>query len=441
LRRRPKPFRTNPLRRANGLALATWCVCLLSLAGWRTLLAEELRAGCARLDITPAQPVTLAGYASRKDLSRGVHDPLSARVVALEQSGQRLVLVSVDNLGFYNGTAAPLRKAILEACGLKPAELFLCAIHTHSAPALTLDSEKGHTNNVQYTQTLQGKLVEAVRNALDRLAPAQVGVGAGSCPVGANRREVVQGTDGKTKIVLGRNPSVHTDREVQVLKLARPGQNQLAGALFAYATHSTSLGPGNYLVSGDVHGLAEQFLENYLGADVVAPGFAGASGDIDPWFRIKPDFKTNNAWLPEPVLLGTFLGEEVAHVLEGIQGFATNTAIKTNFKAVELPAKPRGEAQPAASLTLPFNLTVGRVGEIAFVGLGGEVFNEIGKAIKSASPFPRTFIFTHCNGAAGYLPTRPSYPQGGYEVQSSSFAPGADELLLQETTRLLRELQ
>ncbi len=417
------------------------CVCLLGWPGWHPVLAEELRAGCARIDVTPPQPVTLAGYASRTELSRGVHDPICARAAAFEQSGHRLVLVSVDTCGFYGGTAAPFRNAILEASGLNPAELFLCAIHTHSAPALALDSERGHPNNVEYTRMLQGKLVEAVRSALDRLAPVQIGFGSGACPVGANRREVVQASDGKTQIVLGRNPLVPIDREVQVLKLVRPGQGQAAGALFAYATHSTSLGPRNYLISGDVHGLAEQFLENYLGADVVAPGFAGASGNIDPWFRVTPDFKTNNGWMPAPVLLGTFLGEEVARVLEATKGFETNTAIKTSLKVVDLRAKARNGAEPPANPTLPFTLTVGRVGDIAFVGLGGEVFNEIGQAIKSASPFRHTFILTHCNGAAGYVPTRPSYPEGGYEVQTSPFAPGADEVLLQEATRMLKELQ
>jgi hypothetical protein len=75
------------------------------------------------------------------------------------------------------------------------------------------------------------------------------------------------------------------------------------------------------------------------------------------------------------------------------------------------------------------------------VGLGGEVFNEFGKAIKSASPFRTTFVMTHCNGAGGYVLTRPSYEEGGYEVQSSPFAPGAGEQLVEEVTRLLRELK
>jgi hypothetical protein len=60
-----------------------------------------------------------------------------------------------------------------------------------------------------------------------------------------------------------------------------------------------------------VPGLAEQFVEKILGSDVVAPVFIGASGNIDPWYRVLPGFNTEPGWVPEPVLLGTFLGEEV----------------------------------------------------------------------------------------------------------------------------------
>ena len=210
---------------------------------------HPLRAGTSRIEITPTLPVTLAGYESRKELSRGVHDPLSARAVAFNQGSNHLVLVSIDNLGFYNGTAEPLRQAVLDACRLRPSELFLCAIHTHSAPTLTLNPEKGHPNNVEYTKWLQGKLVKVVRSALERLAPVQVGVGSGSSPVGANRREVVQDNTGKTKTVLGRNPSLLTDREVQVLKITRTDRDELAGVLFAYPeggyeVQSSAFAPG-----------------------------------------------------------------------------------------------------------------------------------------------------------------------------------------------------
>lgn len=414
---------------------------LFLTAGLSSAQDGPLRAGMSRIDITPTLPVTLAGYASRKELSQEVHDPLSARAVAFEEGSHHLVLVSIDNLGFYNDTAEPLRRAVLDACRLRPSELFLCAIHTHSAPTLTLNPEKGHSNNVEYTKWLEERLVEVVRSALDRLSAVRVGVGSGSSPVGANRREVVQDNAGKTRIVLGRNPAVLTDREVQVLKFTRPDRDELEGVLFAYATHSTSLGPRNDLISGDVHGLAEQFLEKYLGAGVVAPGFAGASGDIDPWFRILPGFNTSNGWIPEPVLLGTMLGEEVVQVQSRIQNGFTNGSIRTAIQSLELPrqANREAEASPAES-PASFVMTVGCVGDIAFVGLGGEVFNEIGLAIKQASPFPHTFIFTHCNGAAGYVPTGPSYPEGGYEVQSSPFAPGADLRLVDEAKRMLSAL-
>jgi hypothetical protein len=427
---------------SQALTVLLWMTCLILPRSVPAAAEDVLRAGVARIEITPTQPVTLAGYASRTNVSQGVHDPLSARVVAFAHGDRKLVLVSVDNLGFYNGTANPLRQAVLEACRLAPPELFLCAIHTHSAPTLTLDVQKGHPNNVAYTKWLQGKLVEVVRQALDRLAPVQLGVGAGSSPVGVNRREVSQDNAGKSRIVLGRNPWAVTDREAQVLKVARAEGSDPLAVLFAYATHSTSLGPNNYLVSGDVHGLAAQFLEKYLGAEVVAPGFAGASGNIDPWVRVLPEFRTNNGWVPEPVLMATMLGEEVGRVLERIKNSATNGPIRTVFKSIELPGKPRGQTQATgAGQSATFNVTVGRVGDIAFVGLGGEVFNELGKAIKSASPFRSTFLMTHCNGAAGYVPTRPSYEEGGYEVQTSPFAPGAGEQLVEETTRMLQELK
>lgn len=108
---------------------------------------------------------------------------------------------------------------------------------------------------------------------------------------------------------------------------------------------------------------------------------------------------------------------------------------------MELPGKPRGESatKPDAPPS-SFPISVARVGEVAFVGLGGEVFCEFGKAIKAASPFPHTFVLTHCNSWAGYVPTQSSYAEGGYEVLTSPFALGAGERLVEEVRKLLREL-
>ncbi len=426
------------------LAAATGATVALQAAEQSVAVAAEpadvLRAGTATTDITPAKPVMLAGYSSRKDLSQGVHDPLSARVIAFQQNGKKLVLVSTDIVGFYGGTAASMRKAILGACDLQPAELFLAAIHTHSAPIVSL-GENVHPNNVEYTKWLETRLVAAVREALAHTVPVRIGFGSGSSPVGVNRREFVKDAAGKTRVQLGRNPAVLTDREVQVLRVSRTDTGGVAAVVFAYATHSTAMGPHNYLVSGDVHGLAAQFLEKYLADGVVSPAFAGASGDIDPWVRVLPKFHTEKGWIPEAVLMGTMLGEEVAQVQDGIKKPSPSGPIKTAFKTLALPIKQRVKVDASDGAESPeFNLTAGRVGDVAVVGLGGEVFNDIGKAIKAASPFPHTLIITHCNGAAGYLPTKEACPDGGYGVDNSPFAPEAAEMVVKEAVQMLRGL-
>jgi hypothetical protein len=399
-----------------------------------------LKAGVARIDITPDKPVTLSGYASRKGLSTGVHDPLSARVLAFEAGGRRLVLVSVDIIGFYGGTDEYLRSALLKECNLQPAELFLTAIHTHAAPSPTTDRERGHANNVAYMEALKGKLIEVVLQALGRMESASLGLGVGYCPVGSNRRELRINDNGESSIVLGRNPYGPADKEVLVMKVAKADGAPLAVA-FDYATHGTSLGFDNYTISGDVLGLAEQFVEKILGANVVVPAFAGASGNIDPWYRVLPGFNTEPGWVPEPVLLGTFLGEEVVHVYRDIKQTGSADKIATGYVTLQLPAKPGDDVSANKKPgTAPFVVSVARVGDVAFVGLGGEVLTEIGLAIKAGSPCGHTFVITHCNGAAGYLAPKELHVQGGYEVKSSHFAPQAADVVIREAIRMLHEL-
>jgi len=267
---------------------------------------KVLLAGTAKIDITPKKPVKMAGYAGRTELSQGVHDPLSARVIAFKNNDKRLVLVSTDLIGFSDGTAEPFRKIILDEFKLEPSELFLSGIHTHAGPSLTIDKEKGHPHNLEYTESLKGTLIEAIRKALDNMCPVHIGVGSGYSPVGANRRELKFDSLGNSSIKLGRNPYGPTDKEVLVMKVATispqtcaggqalptGGRAKIIAAIFDYATHATCLGAKNYIISGDVLGLAEQFVEKILGEEVIAPAFTGASGNIDPWFRVLPTINT-----------------------------------------------------------------------------------------------------------------------------------------------------
>ncbi|OHB74680.1 MAG: hypothetical protein A2Z25_09410 [Planctomycetes bacterium RBG_16_55_9] len=406
--------------------------------------AEEhvgsLRAGVAKVDITPEKPVKMSGYSGRTGLSQGVHDPLSARVVAFESGGKRLVLVSTDLIGFYSGTSKHVRELLAKKFDLDPSELFLSAIHTHAGPAPTIDEEKGHPNNVEYTKNLADKLVEAVGKALGQMEPVRIDTAVGHSMVGSNRRKLVFDKAGNSSIVLGRNPYGVTDKEVLVMKVAKP-DGQVLAAVFDYAVHGTSLGSKNYIISGDVLGLAEQFVEEILGHDTIAPTFAGASGNINPWVRATRGFDTEPGWIPEPVLSGTMLGEEVVTVLRDIDGGATSGEIKTACATLELPGKRKEEITVAKDCPpTSLNVIVARVGEIGFVGIGAEVLTEIGMAIKAGSPYKHTFVITHCNGSVGYLPPEHLYVEGGYEIKSSPFAPQAAKMVVKQAVAMLHGL-
>jgi neutral ceramidase len=401
-----------------------------------------LRAGIAKIDITPDMPVMLYGYASRNSLSEGIHDRLYARAVVFENSGNKFVLISTD-IGSYNDSIYnEIKKSFKEKLKIKDSELFLAAIHSHSAPGTSLNTRKMHINNVQYTQALKQKLLDVTGAAINNLKQVNTGLGVGYSPVGSNRREMT--SDGS--IDLGRNPYGPTDKEVLVLKMTDP-DGKSVGAIFDYATHATSLGPGNMLISGDVLGISAQFVEQILGKDFVSPVFAGASGDIDPWYRILPSFNTENGWIPETVLLGTLLGEEVVHVFRDIKNTSPGGEISSAIETIECPRKnldEKDEELPALDkqTTVPVTITAAHIGDdVAFISFNVEMLTQIGMAIKAGSPFKHTFIITHCNGSSGYLPPAELYKEGGYEINSTHFAIGSDEIVIKKALRMLYDLK
>jgi len=83
-------------------------------------------------------------------------------------------------------------------------------------------------------------------------------------------------------------------------------------------------------------------------------------------------------------------------------------------------------------------ISLGR--DLAWVALPGEIFTELGMAIKKASPFPYTVVVELANDSLGYIPDRDSYPQGAYEVESARCAAGSGEMLVEAALALLGEL-
>ncbi len=78
--------------------------------------------------------------------------------------------------------------------------------------------------------------------------------------------------------------------------------------------------------------------------------------------------------------------------------------------------------------------------DVAIVFLPGEVFVELGIAIKAASPFATTLVIELTSDAPGYLPTRKAFAEGSYETVNSRIAPGGGEAMVETAVELLREL-
>ena len=90
------------------------------------------------------------------------------------------------------------------------------------------------------------------------------------------------------------------------------------------------------------------------------------------------------------------------------------------------------ETQPAGR-TIDTEIQAMAIGDTAWVGIPGELFVEIGLAIKKASPFRHTMIYGYTNDSVGYLPTRDAFPQGGYGVAWTSRVDERAEALIVQT--------
>ena len=101
------------------------------------------------------------------------------------------------------------------------------------------------------------------------------------------------------------------------------------------------------------------------------------------------------------VSMGQFLGEEVMHVMRGMERMESSIQIDGRQKTVQCPGRERtdsgraglpGTYKEAGPVSIRLGLV--RLGDIAIGAVNAEVFNLIAQRLKRESPYARTIMAT-----------------------------------------------
>lgn len=422
------------------------------------------KAGIAAIDITPSVPVQMAGYAARTKPYERVNDHLFAKALALQDAqGHRAVLVTADLIGFTARVGEPICKRIADRTSLKREDILLTAIHTHSAPTLSLDdqpregfSAEDAKNTAEYTRNLQDKVVEVASRAVKSMEPAALSMGTGVADFVMNRREFTP-----RGVILGVNPRGPADRSVPILKI-EAADGTLRGVLFGCACHNTTLGQNNMLLSGDYGGYAQRAVEQrFPGATALM--MLGCAGDANPYPRDTMELAERH---------GTSLGREIIRVLSGKMTPVAGGTLTTVMEQIALPlseppASPdletmaksgpsykQGVAKGILELmekrekppkSYPAPVAVWQIGDLTLVALSGEVVVDyVGMIEKALGPL-NLWIAAYANDVYGYFPSARVTEEGGYETRGiysgglGFFSPKAQDVLVNAVRKLAQK--
>lgn len=397
--------------------------------------AAALRAGVARVEITPTTLMTMYGYANRRcGPANGVHDPLMAKALVLDVDGSRLAIVTLD-LGSIVSPA--LKKRVADE--LRIPVLLLSASHTHSAPAFLPygSSPASDAAAEAYRADMEGKVFTAIEQASKSMFDAKLGVARGSLQLGYNR--LLLRDDGRARALFDnpeRVPYGPVDPEYVLLRIddAAGGARAL---LVHYATHAVVLGPSSCKYSGDYPGVMQRAAEQELrGAQVMF--VQGGAGDINPLFlgrsgNEEADFEVSRK-------MGELLAAEVLRANRRVEPVAAES-IHTKQEVIPLAGRWDPAATVGAGIT-----TVYIAPHIALAAVPGEAMHKLQTLWKSQADVPHALFYgyTYSSGGvwAGYIPDLRTAAYGGYGADTSTNVEiGAGEKIMLRHLRNLYELR
>jgi neutral ceramidase len=408
--------------------------------------SNVLRAGAARVDITPTEDALPENYL-------GILDRIHSRAIVLDNGTTTAALISVDAGAVPDPVWLTVTSALEEELGIPRENVLITATHTHSVPRRAPDG---------YAQSI----VESVRLAQARLVPARIGFGTGVSYINVNRNIIDPDT---RRWWEGANYDGPSDKTVAVIELETLDGEPIA-VYYNYAMHAVAAGQLD-LVSGDAPGTTSKYIEDSFDGDVVALWSSGAAGDQNPLYyqqtydlreirvaeyaergidisnsmppggqgldRSDPRVARLMAQQKQMILsMGQFLGEEVMRVMRVTDGNVSDLEIVGRQQTVTCPGRRRldsgragfaGEYEDADPVEMRLGLL--RLGDIMIGAVNAEVFNLIAQRLKRESPYTATMMATLTNGSArsGYIPNDAAYGMYTFEVLSSRLQPGCAE--------------
>jgi neutral ceramidase len=423
------------------------------------VLAAELRIGLGSSVITPPLDEPLAGYYYPRSAD-GVHDDLHARALVLESGGKQIVLVACETIGVTKEVVSEARRLIHEKHGIAPDRILISATHCHTGPQIT----------PQYARFLSGRIADSVTTAMGRKIPARLFAATESEPSLPHYRRYIM-KDGTVRTNPGfLNPDIvrpvgEIDPRVGAL-FFEDEQHRPLLTWVNYAMHLDTV--GGTQISADYPYYMARLLESVRGRDMMTIFTIGAAGNINHWDVRRPGpqrgYETARRLgevLASAVIKASTHQEPVSSPQLDAASRTVSLPLRTNTpqeveEARKILAEPpppnvdftldRVKATRVAAIEelgrkdLLEEVQVLAVGSIAFVGIPGELFVELGEQIQQRSPFPYTFVVELANDSIGYIPTRAAYGEGGYEPTSTKLAPGSGEKLMDAAVELLQKL-
>lgn len=442
------------------------------LALGSSAFAGEFRVGAARVDITPKDGTPLGGFYKFRG-SAGVLDPLYAKTLVMEKDGVHAALVVLDLSGTVKPIVAEARKLIQQQCGIEGDHVMISGTHTHSGPQQPRGSMMDEITKVNspagvsYTGMLPVWIADSVKQAKAKLMPVTASSTLGRAEgISFNRRILREGQQEAIwqpqKLTSKDRPAGPVDPEVGVLVFEAAGKP--VASLLNFAMHPTSVG-GGVKVSADYPGVFTKLVSERHGAEMLSIFANGCCGNIN-----HHDYITGKR--RSTLELGTALADAVDAAWAKLQPLTIFTP-RIRSEQVTLKRRRFSEEQIAKAKDMAANMFTKNFGtvpmaetvciletvakqnepllaevqviafseELAVVALPGEIFVELGLALKKASPFKHTLIAELANGSIGYIPNREAFPQGNYEIVSARNDIGSGEKLIEVALKLLGEVK